>query len=248
MTDVHADIHALSGAYCLDAVTDLERAAFDRHLSGCETCALEVAELRETAARLADGAWSAPPPGLRDNVLAQVRQTRQVGPGRPGRVERTVAARWRRRTAFAVAAAVLAAGAGAAGLVLQDQRVRQERQVAAAARAEVARMTGVLTASDAALSSQPGPGGAGRVTLAYSAERNAAVSILTDLPPQGPDRTYQLWLIEGAAAESMGVLAVGDTEDRRLIEGVRGASAFGVTVEPAGGSATPTGTPVIIEL
>ena len=248
MTDVHADIHALSGAYCLDAVTDLERAAFDRHLSGCETCALEVAELRETAARLADGAWSAPPPGLRDNVLAQVRQTRQVGPGRPGRVGAyggsplapSHGVRGRRGGA--------GRGGGRGQLVLQDQRVRQERQVAEAARAEVARMTGVLTASDAALSSQPGPGGAGRVTLAYSAERNAAVSILTDLPPQGPDRTYQLWLIEGAAAESMGVLAVGDTEDRRLIEGVRGASAFGVTVEPAGGSATPTGTPVIIEL
>jgi anti-sigma factor RsiW len=37
------DIHALGGAYALDAVDDLERVAFDRHLAECETCALEVA-------------------------------------------------------------------------------------------------------------------------------------------------------------------------------------------------------------
>ena len=54
------DIHALGGAYVLDAVDDLERAAFDRHLADCETCANEVAELRDAAARLTDGTWSVP--------------------------------------------------------------------------------------------------------------------------------------------------------------------------------------------
>ena len=37
------DIHALCGAYAVDAVDDLERAAFDRHLADCEACAAEVA-------------------------------------------------------------------------------------------------------------------------------------------------------------------------------------------------------------
>jgi anti-sigma factor RsiW len=60
------DIHALVGAYALDAVDDLERAAFDRHLRGCGACQAEVTELQETAARLADGTWSVPPPALRD--------------------------------------------------------------------------------------------------------------------------------------------------------------------------------------
>ncbi len=71
-----ADIHSLVGAFALDAVDDLERAAVDRHLRECDACRIEVAELREAAARLADGAWSVPPPRLRENVLAAVATTR----------------------------------------------------------------------------------------------------------------------------------------------------------------------------
>ncbi|HYN96853.1 MAG TPA: zf-HC2 domain-containing protein, partial [Pilimelia sp.] len=109
------DIHTLAGAYVLDALSDIERAAFDRHLSACEACAAEVAELREAGARLADATWSVPPPRLRETVLAQVRQTRQLPPGRPERPSAAVAvSRWRRGTAAAVAAGILAAGAGAA--------------------------------------------------------------------------------------------------------------------------------------
>lgn len=50
---IRADVHALTGAYVLDAVSDVEHAEFERHLTRCETCAQEVAELRETATRLA---------------------------------------------------------------------------------------------------------------------------------------------------------------------------------------------------
>ena len=54
-----SDIHSLSGAYALDAVDDLERAAFERHLRECEACALEVGELRETVSRLLPEAFRA---------------------------------------------------------------------------------------------------------------------------------------------------------------------------------------------
>jgi anti-sigma factor RsiW len=251
MSDLHTDVHGLSGAYVLDALTDIERAAFARHLTGCETCAFEVAELRETAARLADGAWAAPPPRMRGQVLAQVRQTRQLPPGRAaGPTERDGAfavSRWRRRTALAVAAGVLAAGAGAAAYLVQEQRVRAERAVAEAARAQTARMDAVLTAPDAVLRSTAGPGG-GRVTVVSSASQDAAVAMLTGLPPRGPDRSYQLWVIRDTDARSAGVLTAGVTEDRRLVTGVRGADHFGVTVEPAGGSDQPTSTAVTVRL
>ena len=39
-----SDIHALSGAYAVDALDDLERAAFERHLADCADCRAEVAE------------------------------------------------------------------------------------------------------------------------------------------------------------------------------------------------------------
>jgi hypothetical protein len=241
------DVHGLSGAYVLDAVTEIERAAFDRHLRGCETCALEVAELTETAARLADETWSAPPPRMREQVLARVRQTRQEPPGRPARPARAPVSQWRRRTALAVAAGVLAAGAGAVAVVVQEGRVRDERSVAEAARAQVARMESVLTAPDALLRSGAGPGG-GRVTVVSSAGRDVAVVVLDDLPALGPDEVYQLWLIKGAVAESPAALAVGVTEDRRLIDGVRGADAFGVSIEPPGGSRQPSQNRAVLRL
>ncbi len=55
------DIHTLVGAYALDAVDDLERLRFDRHLVTCPSCEQEVAELRATAGRLADLTDIAPP-------------------------------------------------------------------------------------------------------------------------------------------------------------------------------------------
>src|SRR2546429_964602 len=108
-----ADIHTLVGAYALDAVDDLERARFDRHLAECESCALEVAELRATAGRLAEITELAPPARLKDAVLAQVARTRQAGACRPagGRGPQVP---WRRWTPAAGAAGGIAGGAGAA--------------------------------------------------------------------------------------------------------------------------------------
>ncbi|MGH3762579.1 RskA family anti-sigma factor, partial [Actinophytocola sp.] len=50
--NTNADVHALTGAYVLDAVSDDERAVVERHLGDCGACRQEVAELRETATRL----------------------------------------------------------------------------------------------------------------------------------------------------------------------------------------------------
>ncbi|HYN97908.1 MAG TPA: anti-sigma factor, partial [Pilimelia sp.] len=82
--------------------------------------------------------------------------------------------------------------------------------------------------------------GGGRVTLVVSPSRDAAVALLTGLPDPGAGKAYQMWVIDGTEATSAGVLAAGETSARWLLAGVRGADAFGVTVEPAGGSGKPT--------
>ncbi|MDQ3787179.1 MAG: zf-HC2 domain-containing protein, partial [Actinomycetota bacterium] len=71
------DVHALTGAYVLDAVPELERVAFERHLAECDACTQEVRELRETATRLALAATADPPQELKARVLNQIRTTRQ---------------------------------------------------------------------------------------------------------------------------------------------------------------------------
>ncbi|MFI0407718.1 anti-sigma factor domain-containing protein [Actinomadura sp. 3N508] len=78
------DVHALAGAYALDAIDDAEeRRLFESHLAGCETCAAELAEFRATATRLGLAVAEAPPPRLRGQVLADIRRVRQLPPVTP---------------------------------------------------------------------------------------------------------------------------------------------------------------------
>jgi anti-sigma-K factor RskA len=237
MTD---DIHTLAGAYALDAVNDIERAAFTRHVAGCESCAQDVAELRATAARLADATWSAPPPGMRAAVLARATRTRQEAPGARERDRTAVAAaqrRWRRWTAAAVAAGIIAVGGAAASYAIQEQRVRDERAAAEEARAEAAAIQDVLRAPDATLR-RHAASTSGTVTVVDAPSRDAAVVLLDALPTPGAHKAYQLWLGHGGAMTSAGVLAAGQTS--ALIPRLGNADAVGVSLEPAGGSAQPT--------
>jgi anti-sigma-K factor RskA len=235
------DIHALAGAYALDAVDDLERTAFERHLRECETCAADLAELRETTARLADGTWSAPPPRLREQVLAQVSRTRQLPPGRPPRPRAAAAgARPVRRWLVAAAAAVvLVAGAGVAGYVLQEQRVRDAEQTAEQAEQRAAEIQALLAAPDARLRGGAVTGG-GRLTVVTSASLDTGMVLLAGARPPGADQAYQLWLIDDAGPVSAGVLPAGTAGDTVLVPAVGDAEQVGLTLEPAGGSTTPT--------
>jgi anti-sigma-K factor RskA len=230
------DIHALVGAYALDAVDDLERASFDRHLTDCETCRLEVDELRETAARLADTTWSAPPPRLRTEVMAAIGQTRQLAPAFPKPAK---SAHWRRYTAAAAAAVVLAGGAGAAAWTVQAERVRDERALAEAAQQREARTRAILAAPDLVVRTAPMIGG-GKVTVASSALQDAGVVLLGADAAPSDGRVFELWTIRGTTATSAGVLDPGQNSAVQIVNGLPGSDAFGVTMEPPGGSPTPT--------
>ncbi|GAA2875678.1 hypothetical protein Acy02nite_76360 [Actinoplanes cyaneus] len=222
---MNADIHSLVGAYALDALDDLERAAFDRHLRECEPCRIEADELRETAGRLAADSWSAPPPALRDDVLAAVAGTRQLGPA----AEQRAAKPPRRLRWVAAAAVVLAAvGAGTVVYAIQDQRVRRERVLAA-----------ILTAPDVIWHEEALLGG-GRVRVATSASRDAGVILLNAAKAPEAGKVYQLWTIRGGVPASAGALGEGQAVSTQVVEELPTASAVGVTVERAPAATTPT--------
>jgi anti-sigma-K factor RskA len=228
------DIHALAGAYALDAVDDLERAAFDRHLRGCASCTLEVAELKETVAWLSHPVAEPAPPGLRAAVLAEVARTPQERASRSGSGgSSTSLAKWRRWTAAAVAASVLGLGVGAGTWAVAEQRLKAERQANAQFQA-------VLSAPDARLIKTRMAGG--EVNLVVSQSRDAAVAVVTGLSALPPDRTYQLWMVGGPNPDprSAGTLGAGMTDGRQYIDGLRGATDFAMSNEVSGGSATPT--------
>ena len=75
-----SEIHALSGAYAVDALDDIERAQFERHLAECAECRAEVDSLREAAALLAETTAATPSDALRDRVLADIATVRPLPP------------------------------------------------------------------------------------------------------------------------------------------------------------------------
>jgi anti-sigma-K factor RskA len=229
------DIHTLAGAYALDAVDDLERVAFDRHIASCESCGDEIAELRATVARLADGSSATPPARLKANVLAAVAQTRQVPPGRIAPAARGVRQGWRRWAAAVAAAVVVAAGAGVGGYAISDQHAQTVQ-------AQADQVNAILTAPDATVRTQAVQGG-GQITVVWSPSLNEGVAALADMHALADGRVYQLWLVppDGAGPpKSVSVMDPGVRSGTQILTGVDAAKSFAVSQEVAGGASTPT--------
>src|SRR5690242_11984655 len=106
-----ADVHTLSGAYALDALSEEEAAEFREHLRRCQACRDEVRELQDAAARMGAAEAVTPPPALRARVLAAAERTPQQPPVVTLASRRARRARVSRRWRGGVAdAAVLVAG------------------------------------------------------------------------------------------------------------------------------------------
>jgi anti-sigma factor RsiW len=80
------EAHTLLGPYVMDALDSKDRARFERHLARCQECTTEVGSLREATGRLAAATCPQPDAGAKEQVLAELAQTRQfrrwlAGPG-----------------------------------------------------------------------------------------------------------------------------------------------------------------------
>lgn len=229
-----SEVHNLTGAYALDALDELERARFERHLSECEDCRAEVAELRETAALLAETVATPPPASLRESVLAGISQVRPLAPELPPATP--VTARRRRWIPFLVAAALaLIVGVGAA--VTQPWADEAPRLTAAER---------VLQAPDAEEVFLD-LGEAGRATVVRSKAEDRAVIVTEDMvsAPEGKD--YELWFqTPEEAMVPAGLMP--DTPDQTVVLDGPAAEAIavGITVEPDGGSPEPTTEPIAL--
>lgn len=226
-----SDIHALSGAYAVDALSDIERAEFDRHLAQCPQCRDEVEGLREAAAHLAESSAATPPPALRARILDEARTVRPLPPMlQPHR------RRARRIPAIAAAAAVVV-GLGT-GLTTAVWKPWQPETV------QLTMADRIRQASDAQTWSQRLPGG-GTAIVTRSREVGAAVWESRGLEPVPAGRVYELWL--QAPDESLvpaGLMSSGDGEV--ILRGDAGdAIGAGLTVEPSGGSPAPTTDPLV---
>jgi len=78
-------------------------------------------------------------------------------------------------------------------------------------------------------------------------ENGTAILRVSHLPVPPQEKEYQLWCVSGTQAVSVLVFTVSDTADSFFkidnlpFVNLREITAFTVTIEPGGGSATPTG-------
>jgi anti-sigma-K factor RskA len=251
-------LHALSGSYVLDALSEPERESFERHLQHCALCTDEVRGLRETAARLGLAKTLDPPPQLRPRVLSAAYRTRQLPPPVAERIglERGARVTWlfaeRPRSARRLAqrgpriprlAAAVAAAALVVVATLGVTQVVTRHQPGGAPTANAA-ISRVVTAADAQTETARTSAG-GTVTVVVSAGQRAAVVSATGMRSLPASETYQLWVIGPHGARSAGLLSGTGQVGAVLASGVASGDRIGITVEPAGGTASPTTTPVI---
>jgi len=233
------DLHVLTGSYALDAVSDAERDEFERHLHHCPTCEAEIRGLRETAARLALACAMTPPARMERRVLAAAYQTRQLPPLSADRPRRTLPRRLAvPRRALPRRLAVLAAAASvAAAVALGITQLSAQHQLDQARATAIAR---VVTAPDAHVETARTSAG-GRVTVVTSTALREAVVSASGMASLPSSRVYQVWVMSPSGARSAGLI-----HGSSVLAAVRPGDRIGITVEPAGGTARPTTTPVAV--
>ncbi|SOE09285.1 Putative zinc-finger [Streptomyces sp. 2323.1] len=241
------ELHTLTGAYALGALTGREAAEFARHLDRCAACAQEVRELQETAARLALAVAEVPPAALRTRVMAALPTVRQLPPADHGTTVVPMRRRFRHRLPYLAAAACLVGAAVAGGYAVQarhDAQEQRDRNVRAEQQAAV--VSALMTAPDATFHTTALKGG-GSGTVVASKRMGRTAFLYHGLPALSGQRVYELWYSRNGQMVPAGLVETGSSSGTLLLTGgPQGADGVGVTAEPPGGSSRPTSSPLAL--
>ncbi|HEY2304796.1 MAG TPA: anti-sigma factor [Streptosporangiaceae bacterium] len=239
------DPHTLAGAYALDALGDVDREKFERHLGVCEACRAEATSLRDAAGRLAEATAAMPPPRLRGQVLAEAARTRQQP---PVRVAERVRRSWHGvgwsaapRMAVAVAGVGILVALALGTLLINDQH---QLHMYAAQRGQIAAILNAPDADIMTVAAQPH----GSATVVMSHAAHALVLTTARLPALPSSECYQVWVMGTHRMRSAGRLPspkLGMTAPM-VVAGIAPGDRMGVTVEPSGGSQHPTSPPLLM--
>jgi anti-sigma-K factor RskA len=224
------EIHTLSGAYAIDALSEEEAALFRAHLEECAVCRQEVRELREAASLMGAAEATPAPPALKARVLAAAERTPQL----PPRVVSLDSERRRRRWAprlVAAAAVVILGGGVAVGIgQLGDDEAPPADGVTQVFEAPDRRVAEVDTDR-------------GTVRVATSPSRGEMAVDASDLEPLDEEHVYQVWSVAGERPTPVALLD--DQVDGAFMPMPEPGTTVSITVEPAGGSERPTSDPIV---
>lgn len=216
-----SDIHALSGAYAVDALDGDERTDFELHLAECAECRSEVDSLREAASLLAETTATTPPAGLRDSVLSAITTVRPLPPEQDKAPVVSIESRRRRRTTawLVAAAAVVAIGGGAVVWQQVDD-------------GPPSRVEQLQSAGDVQRFSLP-VGDGGSATVYRSEDLNEAVIVTKGMPAAPQGKEYVLWLQHGTTMTQAGVMPEGSDNKVFFSGDAATADAAAVSIEDA---------------
>ena len=239
--------------YALGSLEGEEIDSVERHLEECAACRQELARLEGDMALLAlTTAGPSPPQRARQRVLRAI--------GREPRSLRTVLTRRRWWTLTPVFAALVLA---VFAILLWRENVRQRDRIEAL-RADAAsnqatfegakHLLLLLTDPSAmhvtlvAAQSKPQPAG----KAIYMPRNGALVFMASNLAPLAPAKTYELWLLPMRGEKPMPAATFKpDPHGNAMVmmppmtAGIE-ARTFAVTIEPEGGSASPTMPMVLV--
>jgi anti-sigma-K factor RskA len=225
-------------AYALGSLDDEESTLVAQHLLGCSACCLELAQYETVVGQMALAVPDAAPPSrLKTRVMEQIQ--------RPDRepAEATRRVWWRSvlRSPLATPAWAAASLVLVALLITSNlwwwQATSRDGSLTTSGGMRVIAMVG----TDAA------PASAG--TLVADSDGEYGTLIVEGLPVLDQDHQYQLWLIRDGQRTSGGVFSVNPEGYGALMvsspEPLSSYPAFGITIEPEGGSPEPTGDKVL---
>jgi anti-sigma factor RsiW len=227
----HEEVMDLIPAYVLGAVPDDEMPLIRAHILSCDVCLAEADRFAETTSSLALSAEAVPlPAGFADRVVAAATgrtvTTEEVAPKRA----RFPRFKWSLVPAASFLVLIIAVVSMSVAWYQADRAVqRQERAIAA------------IIQGHRGIDMQ-GPGAVATLVPTES----GSLFVASGLKNAPDDRTYQLWLLDGEVPTSAGTFNVDDGlvmfESSKSINGYSGAA---VTIEPDGGSPSPTGVQVV---
>lgn len=228
----HEQVLEILPDYALDNLTEDDAVAVSEHLVGCAVCRAELQIWQNTVDQLALAVpVAAVPDDLHRRLMARIASPKP----QPATVQQNWLT-WLRRSApaWGAVAVLLLVGLFASNLSLRQQLTQHEQNVAP--------MAAIPMVCD-----DPADPASGVVVV--SADGEYGTLVVQHLPELSTEQVYQLWLIQNGQRTDGGTFSVDEhgytaveieaPQDLALYD------AFGVTIEPTGGSPGPTGPKVL---